>query len=126
MDFETLTEDEARLYLIAHAPQTIPDWFHPTVPEAPKQLAYPFNKYGKNSGHEHEKLYRAFYDEENGWTDEGKQQVPEAFRREVDEYVVKFQESTQALIEWTNNKILERHIQWPIYWADHILSKLNP
>jgi hypothetical protein len=104
---------EQELYLIAHAPQTIPAWFQPEIRKPPGRIAYPVNVFSE---------VKKYWDDENyAWLDKG--QVSQERKVEIEEYMVKFQQNNQDNDAWYNELAIQRSVQWPIFWAKEVLKR---
>lgn len=114
-----------REYFITHAPTVIPDWFEPTIPAKPKDPERTFNKFGKGSHHKHKDLFKRFYDDENDvWVDKNGE-VPQDFKNEVAAHTENVDRLIESKKQWDKLRQRERDIQWPIFWADETLNKLE-
>jgi len=102
---------EQELYLIGHAPQTVPDWFKPEIRKQPVFMAYPSNKFLDLS---------KYYNDEDGIFYED---APEGIRKGIDDYIEKHNASVKDREDWDREYMVQRSVQWPIFWAKEVLKR---
>lgn len=118
------------MFMAAHAPKVIPEWFKPTILEPkPKELLGTYLIFGKASSHKHRELFESYYFE-GSWSDERDPddvpydgpEIPKSFKEEVKQYEVKMHQSWDAARAWAQKYEEQRHFQWPIYWAQNVID----
>ena len=101
------------LYLIAHAPQTIPDWFKPEIRARPTPKLHPREVYAD--------VQRYYDDEADEWFDKGA--VADAFKIKIKEDIERYVAFREDNEKWYYEYDAQRSVQWPIFWAKEVLKR---
>ena len=110
-----------REFYVAHAPKKIPKWFQPAMPAKPKEMLFLHQQFSKQSEAEWIKKY---FDIENAeWVPNDV--VPKEFMDKAKNYYELRCQRNDEIEVWENKKTIERVIQWPLFWADEVLKKLE-
>lgn len=108
-----------RAYFVAHAPET-PDWFEPQLPEVKWPKGFP-------SGSDLAQIARKALTEE--WSREHVENVTGLWSVEEREliitYLTQYHVAKHQSEENVKNRSVECSFQWPLYWADTMIERLN-
>lgn len=109
-------------YFLAHAPETIPEWFRHSMEEfgeRPKFMDYP-NDYFWAKQRDYP-IFKKYNFQDKEWNFEpGDPTSLEAFKlaeSEIKEYTAKFLDSQKKRNEWDERNKVERYFQWRQFWA---------
>lgn len=113
-------------YFAAHAPDEIPGWFKPVLPERPKPVDSPRQAFLYHQNEKWKELYSKYYDEENCvFADEqfGKKiEIPSELVLAVMEVEKKWNEWRGLEDEYHEICKIERFFQWRIFYAEKMAS----
>jgi hypothetical protein len=108
-----------RAYFVAHAPD-VPNWFEPEMPEPnwPKDF-HPASDMAQ--------LTKKAVSE--GWTLEHAKNVTGSWLEEDRHHLLSYLQqhllAHEQDIQNNKNSHIERQLQWPLYWADTMIERLN-
>jgi hypothetical protein len=102
-----------RDYFIAHAPAVPWSWFKPVMPDEPKQPK-PFND--PSWEFTTQEALQA-----EGWRKDPCFDLKGSPR--LDSFAQQWNSYRQAMANWESLRIHQTSIQWPAFWADHMLAQ---
>lgn len=108
-----------RDYFAMIAPE-VPDWFKPTMREKPKPLAW--IRSSTSFSEEETEFMSNHFDEENEEWLPGSEEVPEALKKKVEDYLQKFTKSWEEFEKWEAEERVQALIQWRWFYADEMLK----
>ncbi len=106
-------------YFAAHAPKIIPKWFKPQMEARPKKPAYVVSLFVNE-----DKKYVESYNDEDGTFDETAE-VPEEFKEKIFAQIKLLDIWLDKDNAWESLYNIERMTQWPLFYADNLLKKLD-
>jgi hypothetical protein len=114
-------------YYVTHAPKEIPQWFQPTLSKRPELIDSLDMKFGAQSQHPKKEEFIRLWNDEIGNFEKGndEEEVSEDLNKEVMEYFPKLEENRNKFMKWKIDCDMQRSFQWPLYWADMIISYID-
>ncbi|WP_313416820.1 hypothetical protein [Pseudomonas oryzihabitans] len=108
-----------REYFVAHAPE-VPGWFEPELPEVEWPDEF---RSGSDLGQIARKALAENWSREHAENVTGSWLVEE--RELFISYLTQYHVAKHQSEENVKNRSAERSFQWPLYWADNMIRRLN-
>ena len=113
-------------YHAAHAPANPPEWWQPNMRKRPPDML----RVNQNFSDEKRRWIEQYLDDDNNeWRDKDPEwidpsnppNIPDSFKKEVTEYVDRWNENYECIQQWEKEEQYERLVQWPYYYAVQML-----
>lgn len=114
-------------YHAAHAPANPPEWWKPNMRKRPPDML----RVNQNFSDEKRRWIEQYLDDDNNeWRDKDPEwidpsnppNIPDSFKKEVKEYVDRWNKNYECIQQWEKEEQYERLAQWPYYYAVQMLT----
>lgn len=119
-----------REYAAIHCNEPIPAWFIPNFRKRPAEICTLREEFGPSSDHPNKEYFKYFNLDSKKFMRSGPlhgtteiiPEIPESFKIEVSNYVIRFRKYIKRVDEWQKEYNRERLKQWRYYFADMLLG----